>query len=87
MQITSIIAVLFAMSNLILIIMYLTKKSICPPCPEPQSKSIRIIPELDIQFSENNLPSKVFQDIFTGPNLWISGYPSSINSGRGVIKK
>lgn len=87
MQITSIITVLFAMSNLILIIMYLTKKSRCPPCPEPQSKSIRIIPELDIQFSENNLPSKVYQDVFQNENIWVGGYSSGMNSGRGVRLK
>jgi hypothetical protein len=95
MQLISIIAVLFAMSNIILMIMYIVKKPRCPPCPEPEPceidnigiKSVRIIPELDIQFSERNLPSAVYQDVFTGPNLWISGYPASINAGRGVIKK
>lgn len=95
MQITSIIAVLFAMSNIILMIMYIVKKPRCPPCPEPEPceidnigiKSVRIIPELDIQFSENNLPSKVYQDVFQNENIWISGYSSGMNSGRGVIKK
>ncbi len=91
MQIISIIAVLFAMSNLILIIMYIVKKPRCPPCPDPEpcemKNSLRIIPELDIQFSENNLPSKVYQDVFTNENIWYGGYSSAMNSGRGVRQK
>ena len=95
MQLISIIAVLFAMSNIILMIMYIVKKPRCPPCPDPEPceidnigiKSVRIIPELDIQFSERNLPSVVYQDVFQNENIWISGYSSGMNSGRGVIKK
>jgi hypothetical protein len=95
MQLISMIAVLFAMSNIILMIMYLVKKPRCPPCPEQEPceidnigiKSVRIIPELDIQFSERNLPSKVYQDVFTGPNVWIGGYSSGMNSGRGIKQK
>lgn len=94
MQVISIIAILFAMINVILIIMYLTKQPICPPCPKEEPceidnigiKSVRIIPELDIQFSERNLPSKVYEDIFTGPNTWFGDF-SGMNSGRGVRQK
>jgi hypothetical protein len=92
MQLISIIAVLFAMSNLILLIMYITKKPKSPPCPKQKPcvidnigiKSVRIIPELDLQFSENNLPSKIYQDVFTNENIWVGGYSSGMNSGRGV---
>lgn len=94
MQVISIIAVLFAMVNIILIIMYINKKPRCLPCPEPEPceidnigiKSVRIIPELDIQFSERNLPSQVYEDLFIGPNIWLSG-SSVMNSGRGITKK
>lgn len=76
-------------------IMYIVKKPRCPPCPDPEPceidnigiKSVRIIPELDIQFSENNLPSVVYQDVFTGPNVWIGGMSAGMNSGRGVRQK
>jgi hypothetical protein len=94
MEVISIIAILFAMSNLILIIMYIIKP-INQPCPEQEKckidnigiKSVRIIPELDMQFSDRNLPSLVYEDIFTNPNIWIGGMSSAMNSGRGVITK
>ena len=78
MQVISIIAILFAMINVILIIMYITRE--IQPCTKQEIidnigiKSVKIIPELDIQFSESNLPSKVYTDIFQNENIWISGY-------------
>lgn len=87
MQIISIITIFFAMIIIILIILYITKKPSCPPCSNQdqiEKKSIRITPELDIQFSEQNLPSKVYEDVFQNENIWISGYSSGMNAGRSV---
>lgn len=39
--------------------------------------------ELDVQFSENNFPSKIYSNLFTGPNTFVGGY--SIDSGRTVF--
>lgn len=39
--------------------------------------------ELDAQFSETNFPSKIYSNLFTGPNTFIGGY--SIDSGRTVF--
>jgi hypothetical protein len=30
--------------------------------------------DLDLQFSEKNLPSNVYNDIFSSPNVWQGGY-------------
>ena len=82
---------LFA-SIVILFIMYIiiiiTK---CPPCSKQdemdkiEKKTIRITPELDFQFSESNLPTKVYEDIFKNDNIWIGGMTMSY--GRGSKSK
>ena len=68
MQLTAIGSILFALTTILLAFgMYLMNKTRCPVCPELTPcvidnigiPSVRIIPELDIQFSENNLPSAV----------------------------
>lgn len=94
MQLTAISSILFALTTVLLIFkMYIMNKTKCPVCPELKPciidnigiPSVRIIPELDIQFSDNNLPTVVYNDLFTGPNVWLGGY-SAINSGRSVVK-
>lgn len=97
MQLITSSAILFSMINIILMVMYFRKKPICPKCPEQEPckidnigiPSVRIIPELDLQFSENNLPSRIYEDVFTGPNIWIGGFQgeAAMNAGRSVIKK
>ncbi len=95
MQLTTITTILCAMTTILLAFgMYIITKTKCPVCPELKPcvidnigiPSVRIIPELDIQFSENNLPSVVYTDIFTGPNVWLGGYNSAMNAGRAVVK-
>lgn len=95
MQLTTISLILFALTTILLIfgiyIMNQTKCSVCPeikPCVIDNIgiKSVKIIPELDIQFSDDNLPSVVYNDLFTGSNIWLGGYSSAMNSGRSVVK-
>jgi hypothetical protein len=50
----------------------------------PESSTRKIIPIADIQFSEQNFPSVVYEDIFNGPNVWQGGY--NLDQGRPVAK-
>lgn len=45
----------------------------------------KIVPIADIQFSEQNFPSVVYEDIFSGPNVWQGGY--NLDQGRPVAKQ
>ena len=89
-------AVLFTMTTILLIIwVYIIQQKENIKCPEPKTciidnigiPGVRIMPELDLQFSNTNLPSYVYQDVFTGPNVWLGGYNAAMNAGRTVIKR
>lgn len=56
----------------------------CPSLPPPSPPQIvyRYRPELDLQFDENNMPSKVYDDIFTGPNVYQGGYSDTYKRKR-----
>lgn len=56
----------------------------CPPSPPPPPPQIiyRYKPELDLQFNENNFPSKIYDYVFTGPNVYQGGY--HLDQGRVV---
>jgi hypothetical protein len=43
------------------------------PCPDIKIL-YRYRPELDLQFSETNLPSKIYDYIFNEPNVFQGGY-------------
>lgn len=56
----------------------------CPPIIQPRPQIIyRYRPELDLQFDENNMPSKIYDYIFTGPNVYQGGY--HMDQGRAVM--
>lgn len=54
-------------------------------CPSPVMLPPRIVykyrPELDLQFSKENLPSQVYTNIFNGNNISQGGY-NLLNTGR-----
>lgn len=54
--------------------------------PECEPKIIyRDLPlPLDIQFGEDNYPSKLYKDIFTGGNIWIGGYKYTDSSRQSL---
>lgn len=56
-------------------------------CPEPVVQPAKIMyvykPELDLQFNENNFPSKIYPQLFTGPNVYQGGY--HMDQGRVVL--
>lgn len=57
-----------------------------PPPPPPKPVIIyRYKPELDLQFDENNMPSKIYDYVFTGPNVYQGGY--NLDQGRVTLIK
>lgn len=55
-----------------------------PPPPTPQSQIVyRYRPELDLQFDPKNMPSKIYDYVFTGPNVYQGGY--QLDQGRTVL--
>lgn len=57
----------------------------CPPSPPPSPPKIvyRYRPELDLQFDPKNMPSKIYDYVFTGPNVYQGGY--HLDQGRVVL--
>jgi hypothetical protein len=49
-----------------------------PPPPPPPQIVYRYRPELDLQFDERNMPSKIYDDIFNSPNVYQGGYPDTV---------
>ena len=54
----------------------------CPPVQTqlPPQIIYKYRPELDLQFDPNNVPSKIYGDIFQGPNVYQGGYNLGTNS-------
>ena len=71
MQLSDIIIIILLISSIFLFIMTFFKK--CPPQTQPIIV-YKNYPELDLQFSENNLPSHLYNNVFNEQNPWIGGY-------------
>lgn len=77
------IGVAIIVSLVVVLVVYFTSESKVVE-PKFSSKDYPIIPIADIQFSEQNFPSVVYQDIFSGPNVWQGGY--NLDQGRVITK-
>jgi len=80
MQFSEFIIIILLISCISIWIINLTTK-----CQTQNNKSqpqiiYRYQPELDLQFSKNNMPSKIYDYIFTGENVYQGGY--HIDQGR-----
>ena len=84
-QVSTLTTMLFFITTVITLYMYYSKGSYCPPkkCIETRALQQKIIPTVDIQFSEQNFPSVVYNDIFSGDNVWQGGY-KLLNTGKGT---
>ena len=51
-------------------------------CPSPKIVYNDPVIPLDIQFGTTNFPSDLYDNLFTGPNVFMGGY--SIDQGRSV---
>jgi len=52
-------------------------------CPSLSSKPMVVYkyrPELDLQFNEENMPLKVYKQMFTGPNVYQGGYFDTVQN-------
>lgn len=70
LNIITIVIVIIAV--IIVLVMYqrVPRCEECKVCPELVNGNV----ELDIQFSENNKPSKVLDNMFKGRNVYLGGY-------------
>jgi hypothetical protein len=73
--------ILMQISDLIIIFLMITSitlftMSYLKTCPVQKQPIVvyKNYPELDLQFSENNLPSHLYNNVFNEPNPWIGGY-------------
>ncbi len=81
LNIITIVIVIIAV--IIILVMYqrVPRCEECRVCPDPSlakaSFGLELVNgnvELDIQFSENNKPSKVLDNMFKGRNVYLGGY-------------
>lgn len=63
-------AIIIAIIIVLVVYQRVQKCEECKVCPELVKGEV----ELDIQFSENNKPSKVLDNIFNGRNVYLGGY-------------
>jgi len=72
---------------LLVIAIYFWMNSKYTDCPEPVVQPPKVVyvykPELDLQFDEKNFPSKLYNPLFTGPNVYQGGY--HMDQGRVVL--
>jgi hypothetical protein len=67
-----IIIILLIICLIMWVITYTTK---CPPQTQlPPQIIYKYNPELDLQFDERNFPSKIYNDVFSGENVYMGGY-------------
>ena len=80
------IGVAIIVSLVVVLVVYFTSEPTVKRAVEPKFslKDYPIIPIADIQFSEQNFPSVVYADIFSGPNVWQGGY--NLDQGRVITK-
>lgn len=74
-----VIVLLLLIVGIVLISISWVKKDL--QCPPPQI-IYRYVPAnvIDVQFSDENLPNKIYTDMFNNDNIGIGGY--SISSGK-----
>jgi hypothetical protein len=82
MDIADFIIIVLLMSSVFMWIANFMGKCPAPPPPPPPEIIYRYKPELDLQFNENNFPSKIYDYVFTGPNVYQGGY--HMDQGRVV---
>jgi hypothetical protein len=83
--------ILFAVVSIITLVMYSSTTTICTL---PTTTTINTVlnnkklamATVDLQFSEQNFPSVVYDDIFTGNNVWQGGY-NILNTGKSSANK
>jgi len=67
--------IIISLALIIVCLLYInyTQKPVTPS-ERSRIEESKIIPAIDIEFSEQNFPSVVYSDLFSGPNVWQGGY-------------
>lgn len=72
MELSDIIIIMLLISCLLMwIITFITE---CPSVKSPPLIIYKYNPELDLQFDERNFPSKIYNNLFGGENVYMGGY-------------
>lgn len=83
MELSTIVIIILLLTAISLFILNFLKR--CPP-RKPAIIVYKKFPELDLQFDENNFPSKVLDNVFTGNNIWLGGMNGSMNTAVRVAQ-
>ena len=82
MEFSDIFIILLIIISIILFALALMKR--CPECINQPIIVYKKFPELDLQFSPDNYPTKVYNDVFTGNNPWLGGYSGPMNTASRI---
>lgn len=83
MEISTIIVIILLITAILLFILNFLKN--CPP-QKPPVIVYKSYPALDLQFSKANFPSKVFDNVFNGNNIWLGGYNGPMNTAMRIAQ-
>jgi hypothetical protein len=83
MELSTIVIIILLITSILLFILNFLKTC---PTQKPAIIVYKSFPELDLQFDENNFPSKVLDNVFTGNNIWLGGYNGSMNTAIRVAQ-
>lgn len=81
MELSDIIIIILLISCISMWYLVSTQKKDCVP-EKIIIKEYIFRPELDLQFDKENFPSKLYDNVFTKPNIYQGGY--NIDQGRNV---
>lgn len=86
MELHNIITIILLILSIILWVISYTTQVQCKPQVECKQQVQKKIPELDVQFGQNNYPSVIYSDLFTNANVFQGGY-TFLNKTNTMIKK
>lgn len=82
MELSDMIIVILLISCISMWYLVSTQKEDCVP-QKVIVKEYIFKPELDLQFDQANFPSKLYDNVFTKPNVYQGGY--NMDQGRNII--
>ena len=84
-MIKEIVIIILLITSIILFLVnfFINTKVNCPSCPICKPP----INLLDLEFSQDNFPSKVYYDLFNGSNVYQGGYQLDTNVHNNILQQ
>jgi hypothetical protein len=82
--------IIFAIASIVTLILYHFSSTSCPPprIITTGGSKFSIVPTtVDLQFSQSNFPSVVYDDVFTGSNVFQGGYSLDTSSKSTDLRR